>query len=547
MKKTIQLLTCAGILLLSAGSILARQPNPPAPPDPKLESPTNAPGETPTVAEEGESKSAAAAADMADTSEEDTDQGGVNREAIVVFGRDVELKAGDSAETVVVIGGSAKIHGRVHRNVVAIGGDIQVDGQVRQGVVAVMGGVTVGQGAKLRGDVVAVGGKVDIADGVKIGRKPVELDFGGLSVGLRQWLLQCALKLRPLAPQVGWVWAIAGGFFLVYFFIALVLPAPVLACAAELTRRPATTFFMGLLTKMLFPVVIGILVVTGIGAFVVPFVFAALVFGAIVGKVALFESLGASIGRRFGVEFLQLPIAGFLLGTLVITLFYMVPILGLMTMAMVSVWGLGGAVTAAFGAFRRETPEKPAAPRPVSAGPTGPIGPGPGETIAPTAAAPEASFAQTTAPPQSGGPGFAPAAPAASVSLPEAFISPRATFWQRMGAGFLDVVLVSILGGLVGGPPQGFLVALAYFAAMWTWKGTTIGGIVLGLKVVRMDGQPVTFLVALVRALAAAFSIIVMFLGFLWIGWDKEKQGWHDKIAGTVVLHVPRAMALVCL
>jgi len=70
---------------------------------------------------------------------------------------------------------------------------------------------------------------------------------------------------------------------------------------------------------------------------------------------------------------------------------------------------------------------------------------------------------------------------------------------------------------------------------------------VLRLKVVRMDGQPVTFLVALVRALAAAFSIIVMFLGFLWIGWDKEKQGWHDKIAGTVVLHVPRAMALVCL
>jgi hypothetical protein len=541
MKKTIQLLIGAGILLLAAGPVLARQPNPPAPPDPKLESPTNAPSETPTIAEEGESKSAAAAADMADTSEEDADQGGINREAIVVFGRDVELKAGDSAETVVVIGGSAKIHGKVHRNVVAIGGDIQVDGQVRQGVVAVMGGVTVGQGAKLRGDVVAVGGKVDIADGVKIGRKPVELDFGGLSVGLRQWLLQCALKLRPLAPQVGWVWAIAGCFFLVYFFIALVLPAPVLACAAELTRRPATTFFMGLLTKMLFPVVIGILVVTGIGAFVVPFVFAALMFGAIVGKVALFESLGASIGRRFGAEFLQLPIAGFLLGTLVITLFYMVPVLGLMTMAMVSVWGLGGAVTAAFGAFRRETPEKPAAPRPA-----GPSGSSPCETIAPMTA-PDASFAQTTTQPQSAGPGFAPAAPAGSVSLQEAFVSPRATFWQRMGAGFLDIMLVSILGGLVGGPPQGFLVALAYFAAMWTWKGTTIGGIVLGLKVVRVDGQPVTFLVALVRALAAAFSIIVMFLGFLWIGWDKEKQGWHDKIAGTVVLHVPRTMALVCL
>ena len=80
--------------------------------------------------------------------------------------------------------------------------------------------------------------------------------------------------------------------------------------------------------------------------------------------------------------------------------------------------------------------------------------------------------------------------------------------------------------------PLGFLVALAYFAGMWA-KGTTIGGIVLGLKVVRVDGQPVTFVVALVRALAAAFSAVVLFLGFLWIAWD---IGWHDRIAGTVLV-----------
>ena len=82
---------------------------------------------------------------------------------------------------------------------------------------------------------------------------------------------------------------------------------------------------------------------------------------------------------------------------------------------------------------------------------------------------------------------------------------------------------------------------------MWAWKGSTIGGIVLGLKVVRMDGQPITFAVALVRALAAAFSILVLFLGFLWIAWDAERQGWHDKIAGTVVLKLPRGTPLVCL
>src|SRR5258706_11386558 len=111
---------------------------------------------------------------------------GVHGDAIVVFARDVELKAGDSAEAVVVIGGSAKILGKVRDAVVVIGGDVVVEGEVRDAVVAVMGGVRVGPGAKLHGDVVAVGGKVDVAEGGSVEGKPVELDFGGLGVGLRK-------------------------------------------------------------------------------------------------------------------------------------------------------------------------------------------------------------------------------------------------------------------------------------------------------------------------------------------------------------------------
>jgi uncharacterized RDD family membrane protein YckC len=115
-----------------------------------------------------------------------------------------------------------------------------------------------------------------------------------------------------------------------------------------------------------------------------------------------------------------------------------------------------------------------------------------------------------------------------------------------MGAGFLDMILVGILSGLVGKPPLGLLVMLAYFAGMWAWKGTTVGGVVLKLKVVRLDGQPITFQVALVRGLAGVFSVVVLFLGFLWIAWDKEKQGWHDKIAGTAVVRLPHTQSLMC-
>jgi uncharacterized RDD family membrane protein YckC len=115
-----------------------------------------------------------------------------------------------------------------------------------------------------------------------------------------------------------------------------------------------------------------------------------------------------------------------------------------------------------------------------------------------------------------------------------------------MGAAFLDMVIVGIFGGLAHFPPLGMLIALAYFAGMWAWKQTTIGGIVLGLKVVRVDGRPVSFVTALVRALGAVLSVIVFFLGILWIGWDVEKQGWHDKIAGTVIVRMPKGMPLVC-
>jgi uncharacterized RDD family membrane protein YckC len=40
---------------------------------------------------------------------------------------------------------------------------------------------------------------------------------------------------------------------------------------------------------------------------------------------------------------------------------------------------------------------------------------------------------------------------------------------------------------------------------------------------------------------------MVLFVGFLWIIWDAEKQAWHDKIAGTVVVRLPKAAPLVCL
>ena len=85
-----------------------------------------------------------------------------------------------------------------------------------------------------------------------------------------------------------------------------------------------------------------------------------------------------------------------------------------------------------------------------------------------------------------------------------------------------------------------FILLLAYHIGFWVWKATTVGGIICQLRVVRVDGAPLTFADALVRGLSSIFSLVVAGLGCLWILRDPERQAWHDKIAGTYVVKVPR-------
>lgn len=441
---------------------------------------------------------------------------GVHREAVVSIGQDAELKEGDSAQQVVVIGGSANIAGAVDEDVVIVGGDAQIDGDVANNVVVVMGTVHLGPKAVIHRDFVVVGGKAEVAEGATVEGQTqvvgVGLPLGPLRLGwLKSWLANCALQFRPLSLQVGWIWWFAGAFFILYLLIAVLFPNPVECCYNQIVARPATTFAVGIMTKLLVPVICLILPFTIIGIFIVPFIVVGAFLTLLVGKVALLEYLGAKIGGPFGLKGGQRPLAAFCIGVALITLLYLVPVLGLFTAVVFSVWGFGAAVTAGWLALRRE---KHAVTPPS----------------APIEAPPVAVEATAGAPP---------------ITPPPAVLYPRAGFWERMGAGFLDIALISMTTALIG--PVSFLVALAYFSGMWAWKGTTVGGIVLNLQVVREDGKPLNFLAAFVRSLAAVFSILALFLGFFWIGWDGQKQGWHDKIAGTVVVRLPRAISLVCL
>ena len=72
---------------------------------------------------------------------------------------------------------------------------------------------------------------------------------------------------------------------------------------------------------------------------------------------------------------------------------------------------------------------------------------------------------------------------------------------------------------------------------LWRWKSATPGKMLLRLKIVDAEsgGRPST-LCCVIRYFAYLVAMIPFGLGFMWVGWDERKQGWHDKIAGTLVI-----------
>ncbi len=75
-----------------------------------------------------------------------------------------------------------------------------------------------------------------------------------------------------------------------------------------------------------------------------------------------------------------------------------------------------------------------------------------------------------------------------------------------------------------------------YFVAMWVARGATVGMAIVGLKIVSVDGHPITFKNALLRFLI--FASVGGSFGFLWILFDPQKQSLHDKAGRTVVVKI---------
>jgi uncharacterized RDD family membrane protein YckC len=131
------------------------------------------------------------------------------------------------------------------------------------------------------------------------------------------------------------------------------------------------------------------------------------------------------------------------------------------------------------------------------------------------------------------------AAPEAAVSS----TSERAGFWIRFAAYIVDAVILGIVLGVLAvalgstGYAIGWLLGIAYFVyCEGSERGQTIGKAACAIQVRSASGGRLGYGRAFLRYVGTIVSTIPIYLGFFWMLWDGNKQTWHDKIAGSVVV-----------
>jgi uncharacterized RDD family membrane protein YckC len=130
-----------------------------------------------------------------------------------------------------------------------------------------------------------------------------------------------------------------------------------------------------------------------------------------------------------------------------------------------------------------------------------------------------------------------------------------AGFWQRAAAFLIDwliVIVIAVPIMVVGfgirevslDPAEhswdllAFVVIAATVIGFWRYCGATPGKIALGVRIVdAQTGQPPALGRLALRFIGYFVSAFPLYLGFLWAAVDRRKQGWHDKIARTIVIN----------
>jgi uncharacterized RDD family membrane protein YckC len=142
-----------------------------------------------------------------------------------------------------------------------------------------------------------------------------------------------------------------------------------------------------------------------------------------------------------------------------------------------------------------------------------------------------------------------------------------AGFWIRFVAAFVDGIILFLLllaalllmalpAGIMGGlddplamiellmrlgfvlPGISFLLNLLYPVILVGWRGQTVGKMLLGLKIIRVDGGEVGYFKAFIRWIGQVISGLILLIGYILAAFTENKRALHDFIAGTRVIRL---------
>jgi len=114
----------------------------------------------------------------------------------------------------------------------------------------------------------------------------------------------------------------------------------------------------------------------------------------------------------------------------------------------------------------------------------------------------------------------------------------KAHWGWRLLAFAIDIIIMGIIArGLFHKPKLNIVAQALYCIGFWSWQSATPGKMIVGLKIVDKETFNILSLKkSCVRFLGYIISVATLGIGFIWMIWDKENQGLHDKIANTYVL-----------
>jgi|TARA_B100000315_G_C14427857_1_gene518728 uncharacterized RDD family membrane protein YckC len=117
-----------------------------------------------------------------------------------------------------------------------------------------------------------------------------------------------------------------------------------------------------------------------------------------------------------------------------------------------------------------------------------------------------------------------------TVTAPLGVWASVSTPWLRAG-GYLVVAPFILLSIAV-------VVGFLYFTLFWTWRGQTPGKMLIRAKVVRTNGETLSFGHAALRFLGFLVCFLTIYVGFIMIAFNMQKRGLHDTIADTCVINL---------